>query len=533
MVSGHYKSGFGIFHVVCSNSGPRVCLANKDRPEHDNENAYLQLKSGQVHYRCYIQRCRHKSNVLGPYPVLLKEFIAAQGEARGGPKRVCVDLAVVDVKLEADEDKPKTRTVKEFKLHQPHPVLNSHYVGLAKPFLNTQYLKEDMYDDHIRIHVVESSCNTGKTTSVINYAKSKHLKILALAPLISQLCAHEEALTKNGEKVKRYDDSILNSTEIGSTTLDSVRRMVSYFRREEKNVQQYVLFLDEFHSIVQYLYSSDTLDQKRREVLKDVQWLIRSAKKVIVSDNTLCDHDFYFLESALNEEEKHADLNFHMNTFQTFKGVPAIRMSGREKVFQMIKLRFLAGVPMVVVCNTKSDAKYIRQRLLDEISDPDMQDKILIYTSDTGNNINIAKDVNKWYLCLVIYSPKISTGIDYHPDEPIDVFYIGRGEGTVCPATAVQMVTRTRKIKALYTCTDRMRTKPCYNSEEEMNADLDMLKQNSYSVGRKQHTMDQFLVLNELGDKTWSPAKLEDTYSDNKFSKGYRRFLWYDTIMRD
>ena len=537
MVSGCYKFGFGIFHVVCYNSGPRVCLANKDRPEHDHENAYLQLKSGQVHYRCYIQRCKHKSNDLGPYPVLLQEFIAAQGEARGGGKRVCVDLGVVDVELEADKDKPKTRTLKEFILHQPHPVLNSHYVDLAKPFLNTQYLKEDMYDDDIRIHVVESSCNTGKTTSVINYAKSKHMKILALAPLISQLEAHEEAFANKGERTERYDNLLLKLTEIGSTylvsTLDSIAKIVAYLKRLVQNSQEYILFLDEFHTIVQYLYSSNTLDQKRREVLKDIQWIIRTARKVIVSDNYLSDHDFYFLESAMNEKGEHIDLRFHINTFKTFEGVPAIRISDREKVFRMIDTRFLAGVPIVVACNTKSDAKYIRQRLFDLTSDPEMQAKILIYTSDTSNSVNIAKEVAKWYKCQVIFSPKISTGIDYHPDEPIDVFYIGRGEGTVCPATAVQMVTRTRKIKALYTCTDRMRTKPCYNSEEQMNADLDMLKHNSYSVGRKQHTMDQFLVLNELGDKTWSPAKLEDTYSDNKFSKGYRRFLWYDTIMRD
>jgi len=268
VVSGNYRFRFGIIHVVCYNSGPRVCLANKDRPKHDNENAYLQLKSGQVHYRCYIQRCKDESNDLGPYPILLKEFIAAHGEARspqGGGKRVCVDLGVVDVELQAD--KPKTRTLKEFQLHQPHPVLNSHYVNLAKPFLNNQYLKADMYDDDIRIHVVESSCNTGKTTSVINYAKSKNLKILALAPLISQLEAHEEAFAKKGEITERYDNLQLNLTEIGSTylvsTIDSIAKIVAYLKRLVQNSQEYILFLDEFHSIVQYLYSSTRVADPR------------------------------------------------------------------------------------------------------------------------------------------------------------------------------------------------------------------------------------------------------------------------------
>jgi len=66
-----------------------------------------------------------------------------------------------------------------------------------------------------------------------------------------------------------------------------------------------------------------------------------------------------------------------------------------------------------------------------------------------------------------------------------------------------------------------------------MNAELDMLKQNPYSVTYNQRTLEEYEKWNELCDKTWSPLKLEDTYSDNKFSKGYRRFLWYDNVMRD
>jgi len=297
--------------------------------------------------------------------------------------------------------------------------------------------------------------------------------------------------------------------------------------------QEYLLFLDEFHSIVQYLYSSDTLNQKRREVFKDIQWLIRSAKKVIVSDNTVSNHDFHFLESAMNETGKHTELNFHVNTYNTFQGTPVVRVSDREKMFQMIKKRFHNGKAVTVACNTKADAVYIRQRLWDETPDETMRNNILLYTSDTSNSVNIAQEVERWHLCCVIHSPKISTGIDYHPTEPIDTFYFGRGEATVCPATAIQMVTRTRKIKTLYICTDRMRTKPRFESEAAMNAELDMMQKNAHAMAWNQQTMHDFLVLKELVDKTWSPAQLEDVYSDNKFSIGYRRFLWYDTIMRD
>ena len=117
------------------------------------------------------------------------------------------------------------------------------------------------------------------------------------------------------------------------STIDSVSRIVSFLKRDPDSAKHYILFLDEFHSIVQYLYSSQTLVQKRRSILQDIQWLIREAQQVIVADNTLSNHDFYFLESALNEDDQHVELTFHINEYQTFKDVPAVHISDREKIF--------------------------------------------------------------------------------------------------------------------------------------------------------------------------------------------------------
>ena len=213
--------------------------------------------------------------------------------------------------------------------------------------------------------------------------------------------------------------------------------------------------------------------------MQDIQWLIRETQQVVVADNTLSNHDFYFLESALNEDDQRVELTFHIKEYHAFKDVPAVHMSDREQLFQKVLVHFLAETPCVIACNTKADAKYFRQRLWDETTDAKLRARLRIYTGDTKSGTNIAQEVKFWYLSVVIYRPKISTGIDYHLDTPIDVFYVGRGENTVCPATAVQMVTRTRSIKTLYICLDRMRNTPKYQNEAEMNANLDML-QNSY-----------------------------------------------------
>jgi len=50
--------------------------------------------------------------------------------------------------------------------------------------------------------------------------------------------------------------------------------------------------------------------------LQDIQWLIRETQQVVVADNTLSNHDFYFLESALNEDDQRVELTFHIKMSQ-------------------------------------------------------------------------------------------------------------------------------------------------------------------------------------------------------------------------
>jgi len=94
-----------------------------------------------------------------------------------------------------------------------------------------------MYNDGVRLHVVESSCCTGKTKSVLDYARDKNLKIMALATRISQLNAHEEVITLNLETSKGYNSRSLAKSAVGKhhllSTIDSVSRIVSFLKRDQ------------------------------------------------------------------------------------------------------------------------------------------------------------------------------------------------------------------------------------------------------------------------------------------------------------
>jgi len=137
VVTGRYQLKYGHYSAICVNSGPRLCLANKNRPEHESDNAYLFFKAGHVQYRCHIERCKGKRAILGPYPEVLKEFFAPQVEVCGGPVAVCDVIALDQVQVESTETTLRTRTVVEFQQHQPYPELDSYYLNLAKPNINT------------------------------------------------------------------------------------------------------------------------------------------------------------------------------------------------------------------------------------------------------------------------------------------------------------------------------------------------------------------------------------------------------------
>ena len=567
-VTGRYIFRDHLSYAQCRNFGPRHCIANDCRHVHDNENAFLSFEGGHVRYKCYSANCKGTSRVLGEFPASLKTFSAVhvantKASARGR-KRIRVELDAEDIEIDAcgediemeacgedismdtdetmevpEDAEPLHRVLSEAILHFTFPELHEKHKSRAK-FITKTHLDKEMYDDNVRIHLVESSCNTGKTTSVFAYARVEKLRILAVSTRISQLDAHEAVIANSKEKSERYDGKTLAESEIGTShllsTIDSVSRIVSFLKRTPENAKHFILFLDEFHSIVQYLYDSDTLLQKRRRVLKDLQWLIRHTNKVIAADNTLSDHDFYFLESSLSETGAQADLTFHINTFQTFEGTPAVYCSDREKMYQMMKAQNDKKEGFVVACNTKADTKYFYRRLYDDTTCEARKAGMCYYDGDTSKATNIPDDIIKrWRGFPIFYSPKITTGVDYHPEDPTNVYFFVRGETTVCPATAVQMVTRTRNIKTLYICADRMRNTPRFASEGAMNAHLDMLQKSFNGTTFRQQLMTEFRevsVLSGLVDTIWSSEVLEDTYSENKFSQGYRDWLWHHYVMQ-
>ena len=84
---------------------------------------------------------------------------------------------------------------------------------------------------------------------------------------------------------------------------------------------------------------------------------------------------------------------------------------------------------------------------------------IKCYTSEQGH-FN-AEDVDaEWSRQGVIYSPRITTGVDFNPEVPQNVYLFLDGDQTVSPAMALQMIARNRNIKEVHICSRNMRNRP-------------------------------------------------------------------------
>ena len=71
---------------------------------------------------------------------------------------------------------------------------------------------------------------------------------------------------------------------------------------------------------------------------------------------------------------------------------------------------------------------------------------IKCYTSEQGH-FNTEDVDAEWSRNVVIYSPRITTGVDFNPKVPQNVYLFLDGDQTVSPATALQMISRNRNIK--------------------------------------------------------------------------------------
>lgn len=204
-----------------------------------------------------------------------------------------------------------------------------------------------------------------------------------------------------------------------------------------------ILWLDEFRSLMAYLNGS-VLNGRRNHIFKLLQDFIKHAEKVIITDADI-DNDALKFISLLRDTKKKKTI-FVNNTFdrkdnnETYN----IFVYGYQNQYKKILFNRIDNNKNVYLT---SDCKTLIDLYYKELSEKYPDKKIIKYTSDTENHMDL-KDVNENFekYNIVLSSPTISYGVDFNKTHFDCVFGLFGGR-SVLAREANQQLGRVRDIK--------------------------------------------------------------------------------------
>ena len=204
--------------------------------------------------------------------------------------------------------------------------------------------------------------------------------------------------------------------------LDSIQRLWPI----QHILPKYIVFLDEFHSILTHLFSTPHLDKNRIPVYLTLQKIINEAAAVICVDADIGDMCLMYLQQITKRQ-----FYFIENTFQPIsgnegRGVEATEIEDENRFVDLL------SAEETFLCTTDSATK--AEVLLEKLVQRGVTDvKLITAKQDEYKDLDDYK--------RVIFSPKIIYGVDSQLQRPVYAMFY---EHTTSPFQMRQMIGRCR-----------------------------------------------------------------------------------------
>jgi len=269
-------------------------------------------------------------------------------------------------------------------------------------------------------YLIKSDTGTGKTTSFRKYIKRTKQPFISITSRIALSHEQYNDFRKEGIEVYHYSNKSFHHGKNIIITPESSIILSNY------DLKNYVVFMDEFDSIINHIMTSDTMRTTRHQVFLTIIRLLQKCKQFICVDADISPISKHFLDSLGVHYE------FLVNIFKHYRNVK-VNIVKNEQDF----LNLIAGREKYLVCtDSKKNAELID--LKEKIDDPD----VVIFTSDSEQSYIKLDDHNK-----VIFSPKIIYGLDSTMKRDVFCYYNGM---TIYPSQMVQQIARCRNINEVY-----------------------------------------------------------------------------------
>ena len=332
-------------------------------------------------------------------------------------------------------------------------------------------------------YAIRSGTGTGKTTLIKEYLEQTGCPFISIT---SRMTLAEEQYRTFEEAgldciyYRHYQGEMVPRRENVMIQIDSIMKLSHYceydsWEKEPAIIGNYVLFLDEYASLVEHLVTSPTMEKSRALCFKVFCKIISGAKQVICVDADLNSYTLQILKMC-GRDPVVID-----NTFQHNKGVPA------QEYYQLLPFveELKSKDKFLFCCDTASGGKAIwEEHFCKEQIEHTDENMIEINGQEINKySISVGKDdkglvvfvsaendfipeLDKWD--RVIFSPKIVYGLDSTMKR--DVFTMNK-EFSISPRGIHQQVARCRNIiKLHYIFFNKTFTEPSFIDIPEVEA---------------------------------------------------------------
>jgi len=310
--------------------------------------------------------------------------------------------------------------------------------------LNTDKPLELNLDTSQKGYILKSDTGTGKTTLMKKELQMSGQKFLSIVSRISLGKEQYHSFNQHGIDCHFYANHWANSGDSIITTIDSIKGC----NRLMGDIGEYTIFIDEFNSVLEYIFQADTcLNKSRSTIWKYLIFVLQNCKNFVCVDADISDLCFKFLEYI----DRPYDYIF--NKFKHNKGVNAEEIYSLEKFIEKINKED----KYLVACDSKKSAEYIYLQT-------GKNAKLLTSKTDKLDDKTL-DDYDK-----IIFSPAIIYGLDSNIRRKVFCYH---KEFTISPTNMIQQISRCRDIIKLYFCFQKKKFNKCsYTDFNECKKDL-------------------------------------------------------------
>lgn len=330
----------------------------------------------------------------------------------------------------------KYRTTKEYKPLSD----NWESIKVYQKYLNITYNK----NKHL---LAKSSVNTGKTTlfkKLLTDIGKQSITITNSKPLNLQI--YNDLVEKYGEE----NVYLIDSNEI-SKKKDMIKNLIAKYNDKShiilcinsieklKAIKDVIiwsntlLFIDEFHSFIDFLYTVDSKVLKRRTAI--ITYIIEIVQKVSYGfyvDSQITDVENLFLQVC------NINYDFYINSYKPFEGVKVKVLE--KKNFNNYYAECSKHRENIMLCSNQKKVVQSYNKILQNKYKYKEADILCIYSDSKDNFTGKREDLDN--ILQFMISPSITTGVEYK--KRCKVFCIVKGQITITAEQILQQIARAR-----------------------------------------------------------------------------------------